>query len=277
MMHLTKHLFSRPTFHEDLEYQYIEAKQLRVDHEWAAALKLYNEILTEQRNKLGEDHLDCGKTLNDIGVVLMQMEENFPAFNALKEALYIRKETLGVDAPEVVETSIYIAALMEKVNETEEEANKREKQREFLKIQRGLLSTGFDQHEATKTTDDMEQEERCEIGRQIVNQSLATRRRMSSANKMQKQGMPSKTVDRRQKLKDSRSVSMPKDIGSLLKTLTRSGNNCTSSVAGFFSGVDDKPKEEFNQNVWRKERGLRMSMTSNYINPQMNINLWEEQ
>ena len=276
-MHLIKYLFRQPAFREDLEYHYIQAKQLSVDREWAAALRLYNKILIEQRNKLGEDHLDCGKTLNDIGVVLMQMEENFSAFKALKEALYIRKGTLGVDAPEVVETSFYIVALMEKVNETKEEANKREKQREFLQIQRGPLSTGIDEHEATNTTDDMEQEERYEIGRQIVNQSLATRRRMSSANKMQKQGMPSKTVDRRQKLKDSRSVSMPKDIGSLLKTLTRSGNNCTSSVAGFFSGVDDKPKEEFNQNVWRKERGLRMSMTSNYINPQMNINLWEEQ
>ena len=84
-------------------------------------------------------------------------------------------------------------------------------------------------------------------------------------------------IDSQHKLNESRSVSISKYIGSLLKTLTRSGNNCTSSVAGFFSGVDDKPKEEFNQNVWRKERGLRMSMTSNYINPQMNINLWEEQ
>ena len=118
VMHLTKHLFSRPTFHVDLEYQYIKAKRLRVDHEWSAALKLYNEILTEQRNKLGEDHLDCGKTLNDIGVVLMQMGENFPEFTALKESLYILKETLEVDAPEVVETSICITVLMKKVNET---------------------------------------------------------------------------------------------------------------------------------------------------------------
>ena len=85
MMHLTKHLFSRPTFHEDLEYQYIEAKHLLVDREWAAALKLYNKILTEQRNKLGEDHLDYGKTLNNIGVVLMQMGENFPVLTELKE------------------------------------------------------------------------------------------------------------------------------------------------------------------------------------------------
>ena len=69
-----------------------------------------------QRNKLGKDHLDCGKTLNDIGVILMQMGENFPAYTALKESLYIRKKTLVVDAPEVVETSIYIDALMEKLD-----------------------------------------------------------------------------------------------------------------------------------------------------------------
>ena len=215
------------------------AKQLSADRNWAAALKLYNEMLTVKRKKLGENHLDCGIILNDIGVVLMQMEENFPAFNALKEALYIRKETLGVDAPEVVETSFYIVALMEKVNETKEEANKREKQREFLQIQRGPLSTGIDEHEATNTTDDMEQEERYEIGRQIVNQSLATPRRMSFTKKMQNQGIPSEIIDRRQQFKDSRSVSLPKGIGSLLKTITSSGNSSTGSVTVFSSGVDD--------------------------------------
>ena len=197
-MHLIKYLFRQPAFREDLEYHYIQAKQLSVDREWAAALRLYNKILIEQRNKLGEDHLDCGKTLNDIGVVLMQMEENFSAFKALREALYIQKETLGVDAPEVVETSIYIAALMEKVNETKEEANKREKQREFLQIQRG-----------------------------------------PSIKRMQNQGIPSEIIDRRQQFKDSRSVSLPKGIGSLLKTITSSRNNSTGSVTVFSSGVDD--------------------------------------
>ena len=116
MIRLAKLLINRPTFHEELEEQYIDAKELSADREWAAALKLYNKILTVQRNKLGKDHLDCGKTLNDIGVVLMQMGENFPAYTALKESLYIRKKTLVVDAPEVVETSIYIDALMGKLD-----------------------------------------------------------------------------------------------------------------------------------------------------------------
>ena len=91
-----------------------------------------------QQNKLGKDHLDCKKTLNDIGVVMMQMGKNFPASTALKGALHIQKETLEVDAPEVVETSIYIDVLMEKVNESEEEATKRKKQRKFVQVQRGL-------------------------------------------------------------------------------------------------------------------------------------------
>ena len=63
--------------------------------------------------------------MNDIGVVLIQIGENFPASSALKEALYIRKKTLEVDAPEVLETSINIYVLMEKVNQIEKEANNR--------------------------------------------------------------------------------------------------------------------------------------------------------
>ena len=46
----------------------------------------------------------------------MQIGDNSPSFTALKGALYIRKEALEVDAPEVVEMSIYIYILMEKVN-----------------------------------------------------------------------------------------------------------------------------------------------------------------
>ena len=123
----------------------------------------------------------------------------------------------------------------------------------------------------------MEQEQRCGIFCKMVNQYLATRRQMSSVNKMQNQRIPSKIIQRQKRLKDGRSVSMSKVISYLLKTFTRSVNNYTSSVAGFFSGVDNEPKEEFNQNAWRKESGICMIMTSNHMVPQMNINLWEEQ
>ena len=42
------------------------------------------------------------------------MGENFLVSSSLKEALYIRTKILKVDAPELVETSIYIDVLMEK-------------------------------------------------------------------------------------------------------------------------------------------------------------------
>ena len=167
-MQLAKHLFNRPKLDEDLDHQYAMAKHLSHDRNWAAALKLYNEMLTVKRKKLGENHLDCGIILNDIGVVLMQMGENLPALTALKEALYIRKKALEVDASEVVETSIYIDALMDKVQETEEEANKQRKQRESVQVQQSLGSMGIDQCEFANTTDDAEQEERREIGCQKV-------------------------------------------------------------------------------------------------------------
>ena len=54
----------------------------------------------------------------------MQTGQNFPAFTELKEGLYIQKEAFEVDALEVVDTSIYIDVIMEKVNEAEEESKK---------------------------------------------------------------------------------------------------------------------------------------------------------
>ena len=260
MIRLAKHLINRPTSQEELEQQYTEAKQLSAEREWAAALNLYNEILTVQRNKLGKDHLDCGKTLNDIGVVLMQMGENFSASTALKEALHIRKETLEVDAPEVVETSIYIDALMEKVNESEEEATKREKQRKFVQVQRGLGLTDIGECEVANTTDNVEQEERREIARQIVIQSLAIHRR-SSANVMQSQDIPSKIFDRRLQLKKSRSASILESSSSLLKSVA-------GSAIFSPSGVNNKSEGEFKQIIWRKDR--HKSMVPNDINLQMN-------
>ena len=276
MMRLAKHLIKRPTFPQELEQQYVEAKQLSADRKWAAALKLYNEILTVQRDELGEDHLNCGKTLNDIGVVLIQMGENFPASSALKEALYIRKKTLEVDAPEVVETSINIDVLMEKVNQIEEEANNREKQRQFVQIQQSLGLTDIDQYDITNTTDCVEKEERREIARKIITQSLAIHRQMSYTNEVQNQSIPSKIIDMKLKLKKSRSGSIPESNSSLVMSIASSINYITGSTKDLFSGVDDKSEGEFNQIVWIKERGRRMSMVPNDINPHMNINLWEE-
>ena len=57
---------------------------------------------------------------------------------------------------------------MDKIHETEEEANKERKQRESVQVQQSLVSMDIDQCEVANTTDDAEQEERREIGRQRV-------------------------------------------------------------------------------------------------------------
>ena len=116
-MRLEKKIIKHPTFKVELEHKYVEAKQLSDDHKWAAALTLYNEILTAQQNEIGEDQRDCRKTLNDIVIVLMQMRENLLTSSSLNELFHIRKEALEVDTPEVVETPIYIYVLMEIVNQ----------------------------------------------------------------------------------------------------------------------------------------------------------------
>lgn len=59
------------------------------------AVALYNFALVRQREDLGEDHLDCGTTLNEIGVAWMMLGERYPALTALEEALYIRQKALG--------------------------------------------------------------------------------------------------------------------------------------------------------------------------------------
>ena len=88
-MLLEKFLINRPTLQEELEEQYIEAKQLLAYRMWYTALKLYHKIMTVQRNKLGKDHLDCGKTFNYIDVVLIKLGGKVPASNALKETFHI--------------------------------------------------------------------------------------------------------------------------------------------------------------------------------------------
>ena len=51
--------------------------------------------------------------------------------SALKESLYILKNTLEVDAQEVLETSVNIDVLMEKVNQIDVEATNRERKKKM--------------------------------------------------------------------------------------------------------------------------------------------------
>lgn len=72
------------------------------------AVALYNYALIRQREELGKNHIDCGNTLNEIGVCWMMLGERYPALTALEEALYIRKKKLG-DGPKKVADTIAIA------------------------------------------------------------------------------------------------------------------------------------------------------------------------
>ena len=67
------------------------------------AVALYNFALVRQREELGENHIDCGTTLNEIGVCWMMLGERYPALTAFEEALFIRQKHLGDGAMEVAE------------------------------------------------------------------------------------------------------------------------------------------------------------------------------
>ncbi|KAL7551962.1 hypothetical protein ACHAWF_015172 [Thalassiosira exigua] len=69
------------------------------------AVARYNLALVRQREELGENHIDCGTTLHEIGVCWMMLGERHPALTAFEEALYIRQRELGDGAMEVAETT----------------------------------------------------------------------------------------------------------------------------------------------------------------------------
>jgi len=81
------------------------------------AVALYNFALIRQREELGENHIDCGTTLNEIGVCWMMLGERYPALTALEEALYIRKKKLGDGAKEIAETTANILMVFEEERE----------------------------------------------------------------------------------------------------------------------------------------------------------------
>lgn len=69
------------------------------------AVACFNFALVRQREELGENHIDCGTTLNEIGVCWMMLGERYPALTAFEEALFIRQKKLGDGAMEVAEVT----------------------------------------------------------------------------------------------------------------------------------------------------------------------------
>ena len=68
-------------------------------------MALYNLALMKQREQLGENHIDCGNTLNEIGICWMMLGERYPALTAFEESLFILQKHLGDGAMEVAEVT----------------------------------------------------------------------------------------------------------------------------------------------------------------------------
>mmetsp|Transcript_19784 Transcript_19784/g.30874 ORF Transcript_19784/g.30874 Transcript_19784/m.30874 type:complete len:400 (-) Transcript_19784:364-1563(-) len=69
------------------------------------AVALFNLALVQQREELGENHIDCGRTLNEIGLCWFMLGERYPAMTAFEESLYILQKILGDGAEEVAEVT----------------------------------------------------------------------------------------------------------------------------------------------------------------------------
>ena len=98
------------------------------------AVALFNFALAWQREELGENHLQCGTTLNEIGLCWMILGERYSALTALEEALYIRQLCLGVGAMEVAETTHNIWMILHEerleLEDLTKEGNKDEEEEE---------------------------------------------------------------------------------------------------------------------------------------------------
>jgi tetratricopeptide (TPR) repeat protein len=108
------------------------AKRRAEKCQFLQAVALFNFALVRQREEMGEDHVNCATTLNEIGVCWMMLGERYPAMTAFEEALYIRQRRLGHGAMEVAETTNNIwmilheerqelEGMMEEGNEEEDE------------------------------------------------------------------------------------------------------------------------------------------------------------
>jgi len=107
----------RPKKQRSASSYFRRGKKKADECQFLQAVALYNFALIRQREELGENHIDCGTTLNEIGVCWMMLGERYPALTALEEALYIRKKKLGDGAKEIAETTANILMVFEEERE----------------------------------------------------------------------------------------------------------------------------------------------------------------
>ena len=86
--------------------KYFRRGKRRADKcQFLEAVALFNFALVRQREELGKNHINCGRTLNEIGLCWMMLGERYPAMTAFEEALYILQKRLGDGAEEVAEVT----------------------------------------------------------------------------------------------------------------------------------------------------------------------------
>ena len=95
--------------------------------EFAAAEKIYREVLVVQRKLLGEDHPDIAKVLNNLAAVLHDKGDTKEAERYARESLAMYRRVHGPEHPDVAQGLNNLARwLQESGNTVESESMYRE-------------------------------------------------------------------------------------------------------------------------------------------------------
>ena len=72
------------------------------------AKECYNDCILQKRKVYGDNDLSVGKTLHDLGCLLIKVGDRVGALEAFKYSLMIRKKKLGLQNTETVATILKI-------------------------------------------------------------------------------------------------------------------------------------------------------------------------
>uniref|UniRef100_A0A7R9WB83 Kinesin light chain n=1 Tax=Pseudictyota dubia TaxID=2749911 RepID=A0A7R9WB83_9STRA len=118
--------------------------------EWREATIMYNRALKLQRHALGENHVDCARTLNDVGVALTHLGESYSAMVSLEEALWIRQKALGDGHPDVAETTCNLWSLLEQQRESEKAGDSSATQEQIEKLRKSISMLAKSTEQSTR-------------------------------------------------------------------------------------------------------------------------------
>lgn len=112
----------------EAERLYEQGRAKASEGKYKTAIQAYHGALAIQRRHLGNDCPEAGRTLNAIGVALMESgrgadcegEQDFAALTAFEEALHIRQTACGDGSEEAAETMCNLWTLLDRVRRREE-------------------------------------------------------------------------------------------------------------------------------------------------------------